>query len=193
MHSLAFHGLSCWTGTGGWCWLGSAAAETSSVCITLNTFRAMAARETIWSCSSQVLLRFPWCLQMVQCLQSMCLLDTFHRYPFYASPGRRSSCLENLLHALVCFLLDHRGERCAAGSGVTSATRVPPGGPLPSPPPSTSSPCPLACLHPAPRHDAPAAPLVRRHGGRRGRHELPVHLAVPSSSCLLRAGWGVIY
>jgi len=28
----------------------------------------------------QVLLRFPWCPQTVQCLKSMCLLDTFNRW-----------------------------------------------------------------------------------------------------------------
>lgn len=28
----------------------------------------------------QVLLRFPWCPLMVQCLQSMCLLDTFNKW-----------------------------------------------------------------------------------------------------------------
>lgn len=89
----------------------------------------------------------------------------------------------------VCFLLDHRGERSAAGSGFTSATRVPPRGPLTSPPPSTSTPCPPACLHPTPCHDATATPPVHRHGGGRGRHELSVHLPVPSSSYLLRAGW----
>lgn len=65
---------------------------------------------------------------------------------------------------LVCFLVDHRRERSAAGSGFTSATRVPPRGPLPSPPPSTSAPCPPACLHPTSCHDAPTTPPLHRHG-----------------------------
>lgn len=96
------------------------------------------------------------------------------------------------LKRLVCFLsfADHRRERSAAGSGFTSAARVPPRGPLSPPPPSTSAPRPPACLHPSPGHDGPAAPPVHRHGRGRGRHELSVHLPVPSGSHLLRAGWG---
>lgn len=98
------------------------------------------------------------------------------------------AALISVFCALVCSLLDHRRERSAAGSGFTSATRVPPRGPLPPPPPSTSTPCPPACLHPTPCHDAPTTPPVHRHGGGRGRHELSVHLPIPSSSYLLRAG-----
>lgn len=160
-----------------------------------------ALRENDWILlflSSQVLLRFPWCLLMVQCLQSMCLLDMFHRYSFYtiSSAMLLTGSLSNsiqlwYLHSrvLVCFLVDHRRERSAAGSGFTSATRVPPRGPLPSPPPSTSTPCSPACLHPTPCHDAPATPPVHRHSRGCGRHELSVYLPVPSNSYLLRAGW----
>ncbi|KAI3354066.1 hypothetical protein L3Q82_018624 [Scortum barcoo] len=54
--------------------------------------------------------------------------------------------------------------------------------------PSTSAPCPPACLHPTPCHDAPATTPVHWHGGGRGRHELSVHVPVPSGSHLLRAG-----
>lgn len=90
-----------------------------------------------------------------------------------------------------CFFspLDHRRERSAAGSGFTSATRVPPRGALPSPPSSSTTPCSPACLHPTPCHDAPSTSPVYRHGRGRGRHELPVHLSVPSSSYLPGAGW----
>lgn len=83
---------------------------------------------------------------------------------------------------------DHRRERSAAGPGATSAARLPPGGTLPSPSPAAAAPRSPACLHPAPRHDAPAAAPVHGHGRRRRRHELPVHHPVPSGSHLLRAG-----
>lgn len=84
--------------------------------------------------------------------------------------------------------LDHRREWSAAGPGATSAARLPPGGALPPPSPAAAAPRSPACLHPAPRHDAPAAALVHRHRRRRRRHELPVHHPVPSGSHLLRAG-----
>lgn len=84
--------------------------------------------------------------------------------------------------------LDHRRERSAASPGATSATRLPPGGSLPSSSPAATAPRSPACLHPTPRHDAPAAAHVHRHSRRRRRHELPVHLPVPSGSHLLRAG-----
>ncbi len=113
--------------------------------------------------------------------------QVFILYPMFLI-GVFRAALTSAFSALVCFFLDHRRERSAAGSGFTSATRVPPRGPLPSPPPSTSTPCPPACLHPTPCHDAPTTPPVYRHGGGRGRHELSVHLPIPSSSYLLRAG-----
>lgn len=98
--------------------------------------------------------------------------------------------LISAFNAIVFFSpLDHRRERSAAGSGFTSATRVPPRGALPSPPSSSTTPCSPACLHPTPCHDAPSTSPVYRHGRGRGRHELPVHLSVPSSSYLPGAGW----
>lgn len=139
---------------------------------------------------------------MVQCLQSTCLLDMFHRYRFRRHISRciipgpdasrwRDRCGIRLLCAarLTSFIpLDHRRERSAAGPGATSAARLPPGGTLPSPSPAAAAPRSPACLHPAPCHDAPAAALVHRHSRRRRRHELPVHLPLPSGSHLLRAG-----
>lgn len=142
----------------------------------------------------QVLLRFPWCLLMVQCLQSMCLLDTFRRYEF-----RPTVFPVLLIHFLLasqtayilsaCFPVDHRREWSAAGSGFTSATGVPPCRSLPSPPPSASTTCPPACLHPTPCHDGTATPPLHRHGRRCGWHEFPVHLSISPSTHLLRAGW----
>lgn len=88
----------------------------------------------------------------------------------------------------VCFLSDHRRERSAAGSGFTSATRVPPRGALPSPPSSTSTPCPPAYLYPTPCHDAPSASPLHKHGRRSGRRDFSVHLSVPSSSYVHGAG-----
>lgn len=119
--------------------------------------------------------------------------QVFHIHSFRSSVSKLqrlelTATLISAFCALVCFLIDHRRERSAAGSGFTSATRVPPRGALPSPPPSASTPCPPACLHPAPCHDAPATPPVHWHGRGCGRHEFSVHLPVPSSSYLLRAG-----
>lgn len=88
----------------------------------------------------------------------------------------------------VYFLLDHRRERSAEGSGFTSAARFSPRGAFSSPP-SSASPCAPACLHTASRHDPPSTSPLHRHGRRRGWLELPVHLPVPPSSYLLRAGW----
>lgn len=142
---------------------------------------------------SQVLLRFPWCLLMVQCLQSMCLLDTFHRYEFCSAaldplPVRMPDRF-NAYILSACFPVDHRREWSAAGSGFTSAARVSPCRSLPSPPPSASTTCPPACLHPTPCHDGTATPPLHRHGRRCGWHEFSVHLSVPPSTYLLRAGW----
>lgn len=101
-----------------------------------------------------------------------------------------STALISAFHVLVCLSsVDHRRERSAAGSGFTSAARVPPRGPLPSPPPSTSTPCSPTCLHPTPCHDAPTTPPVYRHSGGCGWHELTVYLPVSSGSYLLRTGW----
>lgn len=129
--------------------------------------------------------------------------------PIYVPPGYVSQVLLTVLFPVRCFWLaacrhqdssviwililscrlDHRRERSAAGSGFTSAARVPPGGPLPSPSPPTSTPCSPACLHPTPCHDAPATSPVHRPRRGCGWHELSVQLPVPSGSYLLRAGW----
>lgn len=100
--------------------------------------------------------------------------------PIYVPPGYVSQVLIlyyfhsnvtdwdllKLFHVRVCLsYVDHRRERSAAGSGFTSATGVPPRGPLPSPPPSTSTTCSPVCLHPTPCHVAPTAPPVHRHSG----------------------------
>lgn len=141
--------------------------------------------------SSQVLLRFPWCLQMVQCLQSMCLLDTSHRYflqpLILVDPSRTPTGSVVCSSSLFC-ILDHWRERSATGSGFTSATGFPPRGSFPTPPPSTAAPCTPSSLHPTPRHDGPASSSLHRHARGRWGHELPVHPPVPPSSYLLRTG-----
>lgn len=115
-----------------------------------------------------------------------------HSIPFPFQCFWSLSCTEQLwwsdFRSPVCFLSDHRRERSAESSGFTSATRVPPRGPFPSPPSSTSTPHPPACLHPTSRLDAPSSP-VHRHRRGCGWHELSVHLPVPSSSYLLGPGW----
>lgn len=55
--------------------------------------------------SSQVLLRFPWCLLMVQCLKSMCLLDMFHRYYIYTISSAIS--LTDILRNRIVFISDY--------------------------------------------------------------------------------------
>lgn len=117
------------------------------------------------------------------------------RFPVYRrrlSSSQSGAAVISDCWAPLCSLfipLDHRREWSAAGPGATSAARLPPRRTLPSPSPAAASSCSPACLHPAPRHDAPAAALVHRHSRRCWRHELPIHFPVPSGSHLLRAGW----
>lgn len=106
-----------------------------------------------------------------------------------SAPRQGARLLWRLQAVRLCSPVDHRGEWSAAGSGFTSAARVSPRWSLSSPPPSASTTCPPACLHPTPCHDGTATPPLHRHGRRCGRHEFSVHLSVSPGTYLLRAGW----
>lgn len=113
---------------------------------------------------SQVLLRFPWCPQTVQCLQSMCLLDTFNKWV------RRRRCTEPsmlfwvLLNHCLCLILiplkiiEENGVRRVL---VLPQTEFHPGGhsPLHHPPP----PPPHAHLQAFIPHPHPIMPPPHTH------------------------------
>lgn len=156
--------------------------------------------DSVWSCSFPLYRSCSgshdvskWFSASNLCASWICVTGVLskpfpHQYQIviFYKLSRLDFCFSEL--TFVYFLLDHRRERSEEGSGFTSATRFPPRGAFSSPPSSTSSPCAPACLHTASRHDPPSTSPLHKHGRRRGRLELPVHLPVPPSSYLLRAG-----
>lgn len=124
--------------------------------------QVFALRERVWYhsffLSTQVLLRFPWCLQMVQCLQSMCLLDTFHKYALYTifSVFSLASCW-TVSKLYICPLCTCLFPQIIEENGVRRVLVLPqqpefhPGGhsPLHHPPPPPHAHLPAFIPHPA--------------------------------------------